>query len=55
LSISTVARFLPLFTWAHWFELAPHAVGSWRAAGQLRHHGKQEKELSDYKLYVAEP
>jgi hypothetical protein len=23
--------FLPLFTWAHWFELALHVVGSWRA------------------------
>jgi hypothetical protein len=21
--------FLPLFTLAHWFELAPHVVGSW--------------------------
>ena len=21
--------FLPLFTWEHWFELAPHVVGSW--------------------------
>ena len=22
--------FLPLSTWEHWFELAPHVVGSWR-------------------------
>ena len=30
--------FLPLFTWAHWFELAPHVVSSWHVpvAWQVR-------------------
>jgi hypothetical protein len=27
--------FLPLFTWEHWFELAPHVVGSWRVGALL--------------------
>jgi hypothetical protein len=33
--------FLPLFTWAHWFELAPHVVGSWRVGGLPGHYGTE--------------
>jgi hypothetical protein len=40
--------FLPLFTWAHWFELVPHVVGSWHVPtlpGQLR-----QRRVADHRV-----
>jgi hypothetical protein len=34
--------FLPLFTWAHWFELAPHVVGSWHVPVLPGNYGNEE-------------
>jgi hypothetical protein len=34
--------FLPLFTLAHWFELAPHVVGSWRVGALPGNYGTEE-------------
>jgi hypothetical protein len=34
--------FLPLFTLAHWFELAPHVVGSWRVGALPGNYGNEE-------------
>jgi hypothetical protein len=34
--------FLPVFTWAHWFELAPHVVGSWRVGALPGNYGTEE-------------
>jgi hypothetical protein len=31
-----------LFTWEHWFELAPHVVGSWRVAALPGNYGTEE-------------
>jgi hypothetical protein len=37
--------FLPLFMWAHWFELAPHVVGSWRVGGVPGNDGTEEWQV----------
>jgi hypothetical protein len=34
--------FLPLFTWEHWFELAPHVVGSWHVPALPGNYGTEE-------------
>jgi len=34
--------FLPLFTWAHWFELAPHVVSSWHVPVLPGKYGNEE-------------
>jgi hypothetical protein len=34
--------FLPWFTWAHLFELAPHVVGSWRVGALPGNYGTEE-------------
>jgi hypothetical protein len=34
--------FLPLFTWEHWFELAPHVLGSWRVGELPGNYGAEE-------------
>jgi hypothetical protein len=37
--------FLPLFTWSHWFELAPHVVGSWRVPALPGNYGTEKWEI----------
>jgi hypothetical protein len=37
--------FLPLWTWRHWFELAPHVVGSWRVPALPGNYGTEEWEI----------
>jgi hypothetical protein len=34
--------FLPLFTLEHWFELAPHVVGSWHVPTLPGNYGAEE-------------
>ena len=37
--------FLPLLTWAHWFELVPHVVGSWRVCALPGNYGTEEWQV----------
>jgi hypothetical protein len=37
--------FLPLFTWEHWFELAPHVVGSWHVPALPGNYGTEEWQI----------
>jgi len=37
--------FLPLFTWSHGFELAPHVVGSWHVPALPGNYGTEEWQI----------
>jgi hypothetical protein len=37
--------FLPLFTFEHWFELAPHVVGSWHVPALPGNYGTEEWQI----------
>jgi hypothetical protein len=43
--ISAPLNVLPLFTWEHLFELAPHVVGSWRVPALPGNYGTEEWQI----------